>query len=319
MKPVHVITGPPRPPRREGGAVVCIGVFDGVHRGHRWMISRGRAAANRLGLPLTVLTFDPHPMRVVRPDAAPAALASLPHRIRLLGDSGADAVRVLEFDRAASLLTPQEFAAQYLAADLAAAHVVVGENFRFGHRATGDAALLAELGRGHGFDVETVELHADADGEVWSSSRIRSLVASGDTAAAAHGLDRPHRVEGNVEPGDRRGRELGYPTANVDVPHNSCRPGDGVYAGHLVIDPYGSDPQRFPAAVSVGANRTFDGVDPRVEAYVLDRDDLQLYGRYVAVDFADRIRDMENFEHVADLVAAMADDVGKARRITAAS
>jgi riboflavin kinase/FMN adenylyltransferase len=311
-----VAVGPPRAPGAGGGAtVVCIGVFDGVHAGHRWLLSRGRAAADRLGLPLTVLTFDPHPLRVVRPGFAPCALATVEHRVRLLAESGADAVRILTFDRAASLLSPTDFVREYLRDDLAARHVVIGRNFRFGHRAAGDAALLSELGREAGFDVEPVDLHADPDGTVWSSSRIRDLLAGGDVEGAARGLQRLHRVEGPVEPGDRRGRELGFPTANVDVAHGACRPADGVYAGDLVLDPFATDPTRLPAAISVGANRTFDGVDARVEAYALDRDDLDLYGRIVAVDFKQRLRDMIAFDSVGSLVAAMNRDVARARII----
>lgn len=311
-----VVVGPPRPPASGRAAVVCIGVFDGVHRGHRWLLARGRAAADRLGLPLSVLTFDPHPMRVVRPEAAPLALTSVAHRCRLLGAAGADEVRVLAFDRAASLLSPEQFVAEYLVGDLGARCVVVGENFRFGHRAAGDVAELAALGTDNGFTVAPVALHADPGGQIWSSSRIRSLILAGDLGLAGEGLDRPHRVEGCVEPGDRRGRALGFPTANVDVPHDACRPGDGVYAGWLVVDPYDGAPQRLPAAISVGANRTFDAVDPRVEAYAIDRDDLDLYGRFVAVDFHSRLRPMRRYDQVSDLIAAMAADVDQARRLT---
>jgi riboflavin kinase/FMN adenylyltransferase len=237
-------------------------------------------------------------------------------RIRLLGDAGADEVRVLSFDADAAAMSAPEFVERYLRGDLSAVQVVVGTNFRFGHRAAGDVELLRELGGGGGFGVTPVGLHADGDG-IWSSSRIRALVAQGDVAAAAHGLTRPHRVEGVVVHGDHRGRELGYPTANLDMPADRARPADGVYSGWLIDDPYGPQPTRWPAAISVGANTTFGGDAPRVEAYALDRDDLDLYGHVMAVDFAERLRDMRAFPGVDDLLAAMAEDVARTRLSTA--
>lgn len=296
--------------------VVTIGVFDGVHRGHRTLIGAARSEADRAGLPLTVLTFDPHPVSVVRPDAAPCRLADLDHRVRLLKEAGADQVRVLRFDKELSGLSPQEFAQQYLVDDCRAQVVVTGENFRFGHRAAGDVALLAEIGSTAGFRVVGVPLAAD-ESAVWSSTRIRELLRAGDVAGAELGLTRPHRVRGVVVEGDRRGRELGYPTANLEVEPGLCIPSDGVYAGWGVLDPDTDQERRVPAAVSVGANMTFGGTEPRVEAYLMEPGQWDLYGQVLAVDFVGRIRGMVAFPTVDDLLAAMSGDVQAAGRILA--
>lgn len=296
-------------------SVVTIGVFDGVHQGHRHLLREAHAYADRRGLALTALTFDPHPMSVVRPDVAPRMLATLEHRVRLLRDAGADAVRVARFDAALAAMSPDEFVAVYLEGDLAAATVATGENFRFGHRAAGDVHLLGEIGQRDGFDVLAVPLHGDVS-EAWSSSRIRSLVAAGDVATAAEGLTRWHRVEGPVVRGAGRGQQLGYPTANVDMVGGVCRPADGVYAGHLVVDPYGAQPRTLPAAISVGANVTFAEDEHHVEAYVLTPGDWDFYDQHVAVDFVARIRDMVAFDSVTALTDAMAVDVAAARVVT---
>lgn len=308
---IPVFSGPPGS-GPDGPTVVTLGVFDGVHRGHRYLIARARAEADRLDIPLTVVTFDPHPLSVVRPELAPARLATVRHRVQLLAGAGADRVRLLTFDRQLSSLEAADFAVEYLKHDLHAASVVAGENFRFGHRAAGDLDLLRSLAAG--FEVVDVPLDAD-ESETWSSTRIRALVARGDVAGAALGLARAHRVEGPVVRGDRRGRELGYPTANIDVVPNSCVPLDGVYAGHVVIDPYSGAPERVPAAISVGANTTFGGTQPRVEAYLMDPRDWDLYDTYVAVDFVARLRDMRTFSSREELVAAMAGDVRAARAL----
>ena len=316
MTGIDIITGPPRPQAQQR-AVVCIGVFDGVHRGHRWLIAQAREAADQAGLPLVVMTFDPHPRSVVQSQQAPCALATLGLRVRLLAEAGADAVRIVKFDQDTAALSPQDFVERFLVADLAAQHVVVGENWRFGHRAQGTVALLQELGQNHDFTVEAIGLHTSRDGEVWSSSRIRNLLRSGDVTSASAGLGRLHRCEGLVVPGDQRGRVLGFPTANLDVPAQYCRPGNGVYAGHLVVDPYGGEPQEYLAAISVGINSTFGATTPRVEAHAIDHDDLQLYGKFVAVDFQRQLRPMVAFDSADQLVSAIAADVAAARAIAA--
>src|SRR5579863_2128377 len=298
-----------------GPSVVTIGVFDGVHRGHQRIVTAAAAAAAGLGLPLVVATFDPHPAEVIRPGSHPLLLCTLRRRAQLLAELGAAAVCVLEFTVEFSGLGPDEFVRTVLADRLHARRVVVGENFRFGHRAAGDLALLAELGEKYDFRAEGVPLLAQ-DGVTVSSSAIRDLLAAGDVAGAARGLGRPHRVEGVVVRGDQRGRVLGFPTANLETAEHTAIPADGVYAGWLAsLDADGHEAERWPAAISVGTNPTFDGRHRVVEAYALDRDDLDLYGVHVAVDFAARLRGMVRFDSVDALVGQMRLDVAAARAL----
>src|SRR5579863_9485162 len=264
-----------------GPSVVTIGVFDGVHRGHQRIVTAAAAAAAGLGLPLVVATFDPHPAEVIRPGSHPLLLCTLRRRAQLLAELGAAAVCVLEFTLEFSRLSPDEFVRAVLADRLHARRVVVGENFRFGHRAAGDLALLAELGEKYDFRAEGIPLLA-RNGVTMSSSAIRDLVAAGDVAGAARGLGRPHRVEGVVVRGDQRGRALGFPTANLATAPHTAIPADGVYAGWLAsLDAEGREAERWPAAISIGTNPTFGGRHRVVEAYALDRDDLDLYGAQV--------------------------------------
>jgi riboflavin kinase / FMN adenylyltransferase len=285
-------------------SVVALGVFDGVHRGHRLIVARAAAAARERGLPTVVVSFDPHPAAVLRPDSAPLMLTTLERRIGLLRSVGADEVVVLPFTRELSQRTPAEFAQAVLRDTLHAERVVVGASWRFGHKAAGDVALLRELG----FDVDGVELLRED--EVVSSSGIRAMIAAGDVAGAAAALDRPHLVEGPVVRGDARGRELGYPTANLALDPGIAVPADGVYAGWLLRD--GGEGSRLPAAVSVGTNPTFDGTERRVEAFVLDAE-LDLYDEPVAVEFVARLRGMVRFDGIDALVEAMARDVEATR------
>jgi riboflavin kinase / FMN adenylyltransferase len=306
-------------PEGWGPSVVTIGVFDGVHRGHQQIMARAAEAARELGLPLAVVTFDPHPREVIRPGSHPALLCSLRRRAQLLAEFGADAVCVLEFTPEFSHLGPGEFVRAVLADRLHARRVVVGENFRFGHRAAGDLALLAELGEKYDFRAEGVPLLAQ-DGVTMSSSAIRDLVAAGDVAGAARGLGRPHRVEGVVVRGEQRGKALGVPTANLETAERTAIPADGVYAGWLAaLDAGGQEAARWPAAISVGTNPTFDGQYRVVEAYALDRDDLDLYGVHVAVDFTARLRGMVRFDSVEALVAQMHADIAAARALATGS
>ena len=299
-----------------GRSVVTIGMFDGVHVGHQRIVARAAEIGAQRGLPVVVVTFDPHPAEVVRPGSHPPYLASGRRRAQLLAGLGVDAVCVLRFDYAFSQLGPDEFVRSVLADRLHAAVVVVGENFRFGHRAAGDVALLAELGEKHDFTAEGVPLLADDEAAV-SSTRIRELLAAGDVAAAARDLGRPHRIEGVVVRGHQRGRSLGFPTANLEVRPNTAIPADGVYAGWLIsLNLDGEQTQRWAAALSVGTNPQFDGRERVVEAYALDRDDLDLYGVHVAVDFVARLRGQTTFDSVADLVVQMHRDVAEARSIT---
>ena len=295
------------PPSR---SVVTIGNFDGVHLGHRTLISGLVARARENGAPAVVTTFEPHPMTVIHPDSAPPRLATLDHRLALLESEGVDCVLVLPFTREVSLWSPDEFVKRVLVDALDADEVRVGENFRFGHRAAGDVTTLREEGVRHGFTV--VALPLAGDHTRWSSTYVRQCLAEGDVKEAAEALGRLHRVEGPVVVGDKRGRGLGYPTANLELPGETAIPADGVYAGWLTR----ADGTRLPAAISVGTNPTFGGTKRRVEAYVLDRDDLELYGEHVAVDFLARLRDTLTFDGVEPLVAQMAEDVRLARDLT---
>jgi riboflavin kinase/FMN adenylyltransferase len=297
------------------GSVVSIGVFDGVHRGHRSILDRAVAAGHERGVPSVVVTFDPHPAAVVgRP--VPLMLGTMHNRARWLEQVGIDAMLILPFTRELSERTPEEFVQLVLVDALHAVRVVVGENFRFGHKQAGDVALLSKLGEADGYDVDAVTL-LGGEADAYSSTWIRGKLAEGDVAAAAAGLGRPHRVEGPVVRGDGRGRDLGFPTANIDVLDGMAVPADGVYAGFLVRPArpgmHPQDGERLPAAISVGTNPTFDGTERRVEAYVLDRD-IDLYGEHVAIEFARWLRGMVKFDSVDDLVAQMDRDVDEVRR-----
>ena len=305
-----------------GRTVVVIGNFDGVHLGHRRVVSRARAIADERGLSVVAVTFDPHPMAVLRPDHAPTTLTSIEERAALLGEAGADAVLALPFTHEVAGWSPEEFVDRILVGLLHAAAVVVGANFRFGHRAAGDVALLTEAGaaqpEGRDFTTEGIEL--DGGPMVWSSTYVRTCLAAGDVAGAAEALGRPVTVRGVVRRGDRRGRELGFPTANVPTggpgEQSAATPADGVYAGWLRRLDTG---ERYPAAISVGTNPTFDGHrERRVESYVLDRDDLELYDVAVEVEFVERLRGMVRFDSVEELVAQIKDDVARTRELLAA-
>jgi riboflavin kinase/FMN adenylyltransferase len=294
-------------------SVVTIGNFDGVHRGHQQVVGGLVARARELGATSVVTTFDPHPMTVIHPHAAPLRLTDMDRRLALLEDHGVDAVLVLPFTRELSLWEPDDFVQRVLVDALHAVEVHVGENFRYGHRARGNVDTLRDEGDRFGFAVHAAPLAGDTTR--WSSTYVRQCLAEGDTAAAAEALGRPHRVEGPVVEGDKRGRELGYPTANLALDEDVAIPADGVYAGWLVR----ADGDRLPAAVSIGTNPTFGGTARRVEAYVLDRDDLELYGERVGVEFADRLRETVAFAGVEPLLAQMARDVEQARALTAAT
>ena len=293
-----------------GRTVVTIGNFDGVHLGHRHVIDHARTAASDLGVEHVVaVTFDPHPMAVLRPEHAPPTLTTVETRVQLLADAGIDDVLVIPFSRDIAAWSPEHFIERVLVAALHARAVVVGANFRFGSRAAGDVGTLRAAGAEH--DFVTVGVSLDGGPQVWSSTYVRNCLAAGDVEGAAEALGRPFTVRGEVVKGDQRGRELGYPTANVPTFGMHAAPADGVYAGWLRRLDDGSDP--MPAAISVGTNPTFAGErERRVESYVLDRDDLELYGVPVEVSFVARLRGMVRFESIEDLVATMAEDVARA-------
>jgi riboflavin kinase/FMN adenylyltransferase len=306
-----------------GRTVVTIGMYDGVHRGHQHLIRTAVARARAMGRPALLLTFDPHPSEVVRPGSHPAILTAADRKAELVAELGVDAMCVLPFTPEFSRLSPGEFTHTVLVEHLHAAQVVVGRNFTYGHKAAGTVDTLAADGRRFGFGVEGVDLTSvgsapdlSGDGEVTiSSTYIRACVAAGDMTSAALALGRPHRVDGVVVRGDRRGRELGYPTANVESPAHTAIPADGVYAGRLVLrDHRGAGRSSHPAAISVGSNPTFAGARRTVEAYLLDFDG-DLYGEHVGVEFVERLRPMLAFIGVPDLLEAMGDDVVRTRAV----
>jgi riboflavin kinase / FMN adenylyltransferase len=298
-----------------GRTVVTIGNFDGVHLGHQHVILRAREVADELGVAdVVAVTFDPHPIAVLRPEHAPPTLTTIETRVRLLEEAGVDDVLVVPFSRELAGWSPERFVEEIVVESLRARAVVVGANFRFGYRAAGDISTLRELGEHN--DYETVGIALDGGPQVWSSTYVRNCLSAGDVEGAAEALGRPFTVRGEVVRGDERGRELGYPTANVPTTGMHAAPADGVYAGWLQRLDGQHDP--LPAAISVGTNPTFDGErERRVESYVLDRDDLELYDVPVEVSFVARLRGMKRFDSVDDLVATMADDVRRARELLA--
>jgi riboflavin kinase / FMN adenylyltransferase len=294
-----------------GRSVVTIGVFDGVHRGHQAIIGHAVKRARDLGLQSVVMTFDPHPAEVVRPGSHPAVLTEPVRKAELVESLGVDALCVVPFTPAFSQLPPEAFVHDVLVEALHAAVVVVGDNFRFGHRAAGDVGLLERLGRSFGFTVEEAKLVA-ADGVVFSSTYIRSCVDAGDVRAAAAALGRPHRLGGVVVRGDQRGREIGFPTANLMTHRYASVPADGVYAAWLIRG--GEHAGRHMASVSIGTNPTFSGRERRVEAYVLDFAG-DLYGERVSLDFVGHLREQRVYTGIEPLVAQIRQDVEETREL----
>ncbi|MFF8645533.1 bifunctional riboflavin kinase/FAD synthetase [Streptomyces sp. NPDC015345] len=304
-------------PQDWGRSVVTIGSYDGVHRGHQLIIGRAVERARRLGVPAVVVTFDPHPSEVVRPGSHPPLLAPHHRRAELMADLGVDAVLILPFTTEFSKLSPADFVVKVLVDKLHARVVVEGPNFRFGHRAAGNVDLLAELGRTYDYEVDVIDLYVTGEaggGRPFSSTLTRSLVAEGDMTGAAEILGRPHRVEGVVVRGAQRGRELGFPTANVETLPHTAIPADGVYAGWLHVEG-----EAMPAAISVGTNPQFDGTERTVEAYAIDRVGLDLYGLHVAVDFLAFVRGQAKFDSIEALLVAIADDVKRCRALIEAA
>lgn len=300
--------------------VVVIGNFDGVHRGHVSLINKARRDAG--DGQLIAVTFWPHTMSVIRPDRPPQLLTDLTERQALLRAVGVDEVHVVEFTSEVAAWSPEYFVDEVLR-PLRPDKVMAGENFRFGAKAAGDVDLLAKLGRaGTGSDrfaaagifaVEGVGLAA-TDGDIYSSTKVRQALDAGDVVTAQELLNRPFRVRGVVIEGAHRGREMGFPTANVPVSEGFAVPCDGVYAGWTTrLDRMDAKP--WPAAISVGNNPTFPGEAHQVEPYVLDRDDLELYGVEIGIDFAERLRGQIAYPGMAALIDQMRHDVDQARQI----
>ncbi|MFF1528644.1 bifunctional riboflavin kinase/FAD synthetase [Cellulomonas sp. NPDC058312] len=311
-----------------GPSVVTVGNFDGVHRGHVGVLTRMVADARAAGARSVAVTFTPHPQQVHRPDEAPPLLTGDTDRLELLEGTGLDAVLLLTYTLEFAQQTPEEFVRRYLVDGLRARTVVVGRDVRFGRGNAGDLSTMVALGERFGFAVEVIEdVAPDGDEDVaglddplrrrWSSTWVRELLAAGDVRQAARVLGRPHRVRGTVVHGDARGRELGYPTANLGPDATGMVPADGVYAGWLRRPslPAGDPDAVLPAAVSIGTNPTFDGLQRRVEAYVLDRTDLHLYGEEVVLDLVERLRPTLRFDSVDALVERMHEDVEAVRQV----
>jgi riboflavin kinase / FMN adenylyltransferase len=313
---VEIVTesAPLAPPT--GGSAVTIGAYDGVHLGHQALLAELASRAEADGLATVVVTFDRHPAAVVRPESAPLLLCDLDQKLELLAAAGVDRTVVVHFDEERANETAEAFVTGELVRGLVARLVVVGEDFHFGHGRKGNVALLAEMGAVHGFDVDGVTLASadDVAGELAppvSSTRVRSLVSAGDVEGAAALLGRPHQVRGPVVTGDRRGgAELGYPTANLDIPTDICLPAPGIYAGWYERP----DGSTHRAAVSVGRRPTFYGADGEllVEAYLLDFSG-DLYGEPARLSFVHRLRDELAFDSVDGLVAQMGRDVDRVR------
>jgi riboflavin kinase/FMN adenylyltransferase len=316
---VHRWTDPAQIPPELRRSVVTLGNFDGVHRGHRAVLDRLLEEARVRGLPAVAVTFDPHPVAVLHPERAPQLITPGPLRDDLLSTTGIDGLLVLEFTPEFAAQSPEDFVVATLVGALGAQALVVGEDTRFGRRNSGDVSTLRMLGGRHGFDV--VALADLGDGARWSSSAVRAHLAAGEVAAATEILGRPHRVVGTVVHGAHRGRDLGYPTANLSQDALGLVPADGVYAGWLTrLDlPAEHEDRTLPAAASVGTNPTFAGPggpeQRTVEAYALDRTDLDLYGEQVAVEFVEHIRPTLRFDSVEELRAAMGEDVEHCRRL----
>jgi riboflavin kinase/FMN adenylyltransferase len=286
--------------------VVAIGIFDGVHAGHQQII----ATAKRQG-DVTVMTFDPHPTSVIAPERTPTQLVNIKDRIELLKLAGATAVEVVNFNKDFSQLSPDQFIEDVLIGRFSAEHVVIGENFNFGYKAQGTPKYLTEVGPKYGFGVSIVKLHEDR-GSTISSSRIRNLIIDGQIERANELLTRNFYLKSPVVHGEKRGREIGYPTANIGLNSLATIPADGVYAGWLSV---GED--RWAAAISIGTNPTFPGVRGRqVEAYALDQVGLDLYDQEAKIEFGYRLRDTLKFDGLPPLLEQMKKDCDQARELT---
>lgn len=295
-------------------SAVTIGKFDGVHIGHQRIIEQLRALAEPEGLATTVVTFDRNPLEIVRPDRAPLPLVSLPHKAELLRAAGADRVVVVPFTGETAAQPAEEFAERVLLDGLGARVLLVGDDFRFGHRGAGDAAMLRALAEPRGARVESIDDICFADGRRVSSTWIREALELGRVQEANGMLGRRHVLRGDVVRGFQRGRALGFPTANLGAPVEGFVPADGVYAALAHVDA-----GTFPAAVSIGDNPTFDGVAAKtVEAYLLDVD-LDLYDRPISLELVDFVRPMHRFESLDQLIAQMSRDVDRTRELVAAA
>jgi riboflavin kinase/FMN adenylyltransferase len=287
--------------------IVALGNFDGVHLGHQIVVRRAVEEGGKRGLRVVAATFDPHPRAVLSPESEPKLLTTLDVRSELLLGCGVDEVRAIRFDRELSKKSPREFVREVLFGKLHAAVVVVGENFRFGYRASGDFGELRRCMREMGGEAYAVPAYAL--GEVISSTRIRDLLGAGEAREAAKLLGRPYSIRGEVVAGDGRGRTMGFPTANVVPDPRALVPGWGVYAGHVRVGQ-----ERYGACTNVGTAPTFDRRESRVEAYLLGYEG-DLYGEVVDVTFEERLRPEKRFSGIGELKEQIARDVAEAKKV----
>lgn len=292
------------------GTAVAIGKFDGVHKGHQTILARLTAAARERGAESVVFTFENNPMRVLHPEKCPPQLMSPAQRIEQIAAAQVDACVMVPFDTQLSQVTADDYVTHVLVGTLHACHIIVGSDFRFGHRGSGDVEMLGALGKVHGFSVEVIESVDDERLGRISSTGVRETLSTGDVAGAARMIGRNVEVRGEVVHGDARGRDLGFPTANLGGTIEGLVPADGVYAGWVVIDGV-----RRPTAISVGVNPTFTpGGQSRVEAFLLDFEG-DLYGKKMTVEFVEHLRGMETYRDIDALVTQMHADVHKTREV----
>jgi len=302
-------------PKSGFGAAVAIGNFDGVHRGHRAVIDRARQHARKLNAALGVITFEPHPRELLQGAQAPSRLSPLRRKLELLRSIGVDQVHVLPFTRSLMEISAQSFVEDILIGRLGVRAVITGDNFRFGYKRRGDVDLMRRIGSGLGVIVDTAPA-VEENGQVISSTRIRETLLAGRVAEAALLLGYGYEISGRVRPGDRRGRTLGFPTANTyPLGRRTAMPGKGIYAVRTAIEE-DDDGRWHPAAASIGTNPTFDGRETRLEVHLLDGMDYDLYGRRLRVSFIDWLRDEERYETVDALTAQIRIDCDRALALT---
>ncbi len=301
-------------PALDDGHALTIGAYDGVHLGHRAVIRATQRAAERYGARTALVTFDPHPAYVLRPESAPRLLTDLDQKLDLLADAGVETVVVIPFDTTASTETAQDFVERVIVRGLRARSVVVGSDFHFGKGRAGNIELLTTLGRQHGFEVEGVSLLPRPNGadEAVSSTAIRRALAGGEVATAARLLGRYHEIRGPVVGGDQRGRTIGFPTANVAVPRHMAIPADAVYAGWYLRP----DGERWPAAVNIGKRPTFyqNAEHALVEAHLIGFDG-DLYGEAARVQLVELLRSEQRFDGIDALSAQLQRDVARAAEV----
>jgi riboflavin kinase / FMN adenylyltransferase len=307
---MDIVRGLDALPIPDGPSVVTIGFFDGVHLGHRSLLSRTVDATRQRGARSVAVTFDRHPREILTPGQEPRLLTTIERKASLIADCGIDVLVVLEFTESFSKIAAEDFVRDVLIGGIHAVHVRVGPDFTFGHRAAGSIATLREVGESLGMTADEVEPFA-ADDRVVSSSSVRAALSEGDLAWPLIALGRRYVVDGEVVSGAGRGKGLGYPTANLRTWPRLLLPGQGIYAGMAEL----FDGSRYPAAIDVGTNPTF-GVEPlHVEAFLIDFPDVELRGQQLAVEFWERLRDEVKFESVDELVDAIADDVERTRHV----